>query len=69
MWPALVAIFEKSPGVGLQKQVIFFHGMTVSLLLACTHKPPHTHRKSHFLGGITRYLRGHTDSYWPALPV
>lgn len=53
MWPALVAIFEKSPGDVLQKVIFFsFKGLRA-----------HTHTQSHFVSGHIRiYL-------WPGLLV
>lgn len=42
MWPALAAIFEKSPGDDLQKRGDFFFLLrALFLLLACVHT--HTH--------------------------
>ena len=49
MWPALVAIFEKSPGYDLQKVLIFFSFKgSVSVACAYTHTHTHTHTQSHF---------------------
>ena len=58
MWPALVAIFEKSPGYDLQKVLIFFF-LLRDLFLLLVHTHTHTHTQNLiFLGGNTRHVLG-----------
>ena len=70
MWPALVAIFEKSSGDDLQKVLIFFSFKgSVSVACAHTHTHTYTHQNLIFLGGNARHVWGQTDFYGSGLLV